>query len=54
MKKTYITPDAEYISFYTEEEITAVGDISQYAMEGEGDNSISGKYEIVDGELGWT
>ena len=53
MKKVYITPEAEYVSFYTEEEITAL-DLHFYAMEGEGDDRISGDYEIVDGEQGWT
>ena len=54
MKKLYITPDAEYISFYSEEEITAVADVDYYAMEGNGDERISGDYEVVDPEEGWT
>lgn len=53
MKKTYITPDAEYISFYTEEDITL--DIKDYAMDDEnGDPRISGNYEVVEGDKGWT
>lgn len=52
MKKEYITPEAEYVSFYTEEDITL--DIADYAMDEDGDPRISGDYEVVEGEEGWT
>ena len=52
MKKAYITPDAEYVRFYTEEDVTL--DVNDYAYDEDGDPRISGDYEIVEGDAGWT
>lgn len=45
MKRSYIKPDAEFISFYSEEEITAL-DLNDYVDEG--DPKVSGDYEYED------
>ena len=51
MKKTYITPDAEYVTFYTEEDISKLA-LDNY--DNDEDPSISGDYEIVEGDSAWT
>ena len=53
MKKIYTKPEAELVKFYSEEDITL--DIDDYAMEDDtGDPRISGDYEVVEGDKGWT
>lgn len=49
-KKIYVKPDAEYISFYTEEEIMSVQNIADYANETGGD--MGGDMGGTSGSLG--
>ena len=55
-KKIYVKPDAEYISFYSEEEIMSVQNIADYANEtGDGNvdaGNASGGLEIATGGFG--
>ena len=49
MKKIYLKPDAEYISFYSDEEITSVQPLDKYANgsgDGDMDPDLSGAGEV--------
>lgn len=56
-KKIYVKPDAEYISFYSEEEIMSVQNIADYANEtGDGNadaGNASGGLEEGGGHDDW-
>lgn len=56
MKKTYLKPGAEYISFYSEEEITGL-DLQTWANSDDsmnGNTSTSGNWGDADMGDGWT
>ena len=52
MKKNYLKPDAEFIAFYSDEDIAAVLPLENYANEGSG-GVLGGSVESGDAPEGW-
>ena len=55
-KQIYIKPEAKYVVFYSEEEITATLDVQTYANGEPGGTvggGMSGGFELEDPEDGW-
>jgi hypothetical protein len=53
MKKIYSKPEAKYVSFYSEEEITAKLDVNDFAGSS-GASDLSGDMGETDVNFGWT
>lgn len=55
MKKIYLKPDAEYVSFYSDDEIMAkqtLGSIQYYATEDDSSDGVTGNLSGVGGGVG--
>ena len=48
MKKTYLKPDAEYVTFYSAEEITEIAENLDQGMDSEMSSVNLGDYDISD------
>ena len=52
MKKNYLKPEAKYVSFYSEDEITSVLDVNDFT--GSTTSDVNGSLGETDTDFDWT